>query len=80
MAKVTCKLSEFIKQHEISSHRLAAAMGGHSRYHAILLLCEETQPQTVNLQLLADAMTSLEKLTGKPVTLTDLLDYSDEAT
>lgn len=74
MARVRCRLSEFLEVEGISVYRLHAELSGRiSRTGLYKIARSETSG--IDFQSLADILTALESLLGKRVEIKDLLVY-----
>jgi hypothetical protein len=78
MAKMNWKLAQFMRDNDVTAYKLGNQLGGHTRISTVYRLIDEKQPSRIDFQTLADIIDGLRQITGKPVKLTDLLDYSDE--
>ena len=79
VAKMDWKLAKFMRDNDVTAYKLGTQIGGHTRISTIYRLIDADQPSRIDFQTLADIIAGLREITGKPVRLTDLLEYSDEA-
>lgn len=74
---VRWKLREFLDAHNITPHQLAVKTDGKLSQRSVYSLAN-SRTNGVRFDTLEAIIPVLKELTGKPVQLTDLLDYSDE--
>ena len=74
---VRWKLREFLDAHNITPHQLAIKAEGKISQRSVYSLAN-SRTNGVRFDTLETIIPALKELTGKPVKLTDLLDYSDE--
>jgi len=78
VASVKWKLANILEAEGINPYKLAVEVK-HSRANTVYRLARKGEElKRVDLEVLADVLSGLRKLTGKDIKLTDLLDYSDE--
>jgi hypothetical protein len=72
MAEVTLKLREYLKAHQLNARQveLEAGIGQNTIYRVM-------RATNLNRDSLAGIIRALRKLTGKPVGIADVLEYSD---
>jgi hypothetical protein len=75
MAGVTWKLEKCLEEHGLTRYQLARAMGGNERSR-LTTLYRMRSPKRIDLAVLADILSALEWLTGSPMSVSDLLEYS----
>jgi hypothetical protein len=74
MAEVTLKLREYLKAHQLNARQveLEAGIGQNTIYRVM-------RATNLNRDSLAGIIRALRKLTGKPVGIADVLEYSDNS-
>jgi hypothetical protein len=73
------KLPNMLKAHDITAYRLNVACGGTPNRNAIYAMAKG-EVQRVDIDSLSALITALRTLTGKPLTVSDLLEYQEPAT
>lgn len=76
MGTLHWKLAQFLKDNDLTAYRLAQTLGTRGRMPTIYRLVREGQePTRVDLPTLATVIDGLRELTGRNVTLNDVLEY-----
>ena len=75
MGALRVKLREYLDSHNLSAYRLAKEVEGVSPKTVYAYAAGSRQPSMENLEKL---ITTLRKLTGEPVNVSDLLEYKPE--
>jgi len=70
-------LKDFLESHDITVYELAKHTKGKLSRNALYKLTNEA-PAQLRISTFDTLIPALKQITGKPVKLTDLLDYSDE--
>ena len=73
LVSVRWRLKEFLVEHNLSTYALAKEVSGHLSQKSVYNLAGE--PSSVNFETLNALLPALEKLTGEPVDISDLLEY-----
>ena len=68
-------LPKFLEQHKLTAYRLARAVDRKRENTIYRLAREETDPASVNFDVLKEILDALRELTGKNVQVTDLIQY-----
>ena len=71
--KVQARVKQYLDSHNVSAYRLAQETAGTLAPNTVYALARPTVKR-VDLETLGEVMTALERITGQPVTLTDLLE------
>jgi len=71
--KVQARVKQYLDSHNVSAYRLAQETAGTLAPNTVYALARPTEKR-VDLETLGEVMTALERITGQPVTLTDLLE------
>ena len=71
--KVQARVKQYLDSHNVSAYRLAQETAGTLAPTTVYALARPTVKR-VDLETLGEVMTALERITGQPVTLTDLLE------
>ncbi len=75
MAQVTWKLDQWLEQNNLTRYQLAQEMGGNERSR-LTTLYRMKDPKRIDLDVLAAIIQGLERLTGKSITVSDVLEYT----
>lgn len=74
MAHVHWKLDTWLEQRNLTRYQLAKAMGGNEKSR-LTTLYRMKAPKRIDLDVLTAILEGLERLTGEPVDVSELLEY-----
>lgn len=77
---VKWKLKETLEAHGVTAYALAEAMGGASRraqLYAITSPTPDKRPERIGLPLLDDILKGMHQITGKELSISDVLEWSN---
>jgi hypothetical protein len=73
------KLRDFLEKHDLTAYRLATTVESHTRVPTIYRLAKgDVDLSRVDFTVLATIIEGLRELTGKKVTVADLLEYTED--
>lgn len=79
MARVRWKLREYLEIHGITAYQLGKEMGGQTRMPNLYRVMSAAEgPSRVDLDTLGEIIEVLRRLTGKKVSVCDLLEYPND--
>jgi hypothetical protein len=73
--KLVWKLPQYLRRHRVTRYQLMQELG-ENRGRIAYRWSE--MPQRIDTEVLLELMSALEKLTGQPVEVTDILDYQNQ--
>ncbi len=77
VARVQWKLGNYLERNKITAYQLGKELGGQTKMPNLYRITNTKDgPTRVDLNLLGDIITALEKLTGQAVGLDDLLEVN----
>ena len=80
MGTVRWKLNKFLEAHDLTAYRLATTLDTHTRAPTIYRLAKkDVELSRIDFNVLATVIDGLRELTGEEVTISDLLEYQEEA-
>ena len=80
MGAIKWKLAEFLEANKLTAYRLATTLDSHTRTPTIYRIAKkDVDLSRVDFTVLATVIDGLRELTGKDVTVSDLLEYREEA-
>ena len=80
MGTINWKLNEFLEAHDLTAYRLATTLDTHTRAPTIYRLAKkDVELSRIDFNVLATIIDGLRELTGEEVTISDLLEYQEEA-
>jgi hypothetical protein len=74
--EIQFKLKNFLEANQVTPYALAQKMG--TAHPTIYRLLRSTTPRQYSADMLAGVIAALRTLTGKPVSIADLLEYKEE--
>ncbi len=79
MGTIKWKLAEFLEAHKLTAYRLATTLDSHTRTPTIYRIAKKNvELSRVDFTVLATVIEGLRELTGKDVSVSDLLEYREE--
>ncbi len=76
MKTLRWKFGDYLKAHSITAYRLSKELGG-TASRRLPYEWAKGPPQHLHLDVLQKVMAALEDITGKPVSVCDLLEYEE---
>lgn len=71
-------LPQYLEQHGLTAYKLARIVDRKRENTIYRLAREETDPSSVNFDVLKEILDGLRELTGKNVQITDLISYTPD--
>lgn len=80
MGAIRWKLAEFLEANKLTAYRLATTLDSHTRTPTIYRIAKkDVELSRIDFTVLATVIDGLRELTGKDVTVSDLLEYQEDA-
>jgi DNA-binding Xre family transcriptional regulator len=76
MASMTWKVKELLDAHELNAFALVNETHGRLSHNTVYALARG-EPKRIALDTLLEVITALRKMTGKNISVCDLLEYED---
>lgn len=79
MGTIKWKLAEFLEANKLTAYRLATTLDSHTRAPTIYRIAKkDVELSRIDFTVLATVIDGLRELTGKDVSVSDLLEYQAE--
>ncbi len=79
MGTIKWKLAEFLEANKLTAYRLATTLDSHTRTPTIYRIAKKgVELSRVDFAVLATVIEGLRELTGKDISVSDLLEYREE--